>query len=150
MRVTGPDTQDMGKKAQVSYNLRLYSCRQIVYFDWAKLIFKNVTDLICQARQSFCRCWKNKYSFNICIHKSQKYLLDQIACCVPLLIPSPVRGASNVLTLSPVKVKEHSIKGCLIYDTKLHLMERLQFLRSGACGVPLHCYYSQVYSVLQW
>ena len=28
------------------------------------------------------------------------------------------------------------------YDTKLYLMVRLQFWRSGEYGVPLHCHYS--------
>ena len=41
-------------------------------------------------------------------------------------------------------------KGCLKYDTLLHLMVRLQFWISGECGVPLDCHYSQVPSVTEW
>ena len=34
----------------------------------------------------------------------------------------------------------------LEYDTKLHLMVRIQSWSSRKCRVPLHCYYYQVYS----
>ena len=47
---------------------------------------------------------------------------------------------SNEVRLHPLK------KGCFWYDTKLHLMVRLQFWRSGEWGVlQYHC--SQVHSV---
>ena len=35
---------------------------------------------------------------------------------------------------------------CSGYDTKLHLMVRLQFWRSGEYRVPLHCHYFQAHS----
>ena len=34
---------------------------------------------------------------------------------------------------------------CFGYDTKLHLMTKLQFWRSGECGISLHCHYSHLY-----
>ena len=37
-------------------------------------------------------------------------------------------------------------KECPGYDTKLHLILKLQFWRSRECGVALHCYYSKVHS----
>ena len=37
-------------------------------------------------------------------------------------------------------------KQCSWHDTKLHLMVKLQFWRSGECGIPLHYHYSQVHS----
>ena len=40
-------------------------------------------------------------------------------------------------------------KGCPGYDTKLHLMVRLQFWRFGECGVPLNCLYFPVHSGLE-
>ena len=39
---------------------------------------------------------------------------------------------------------------CPGYDTKLHLIVRLQFWRSGKCGEPFHCHYSQFHAVLEW
>ena len=33
-----------------------------------------------------------------------------------------------------------------MYDTKLHLMMKLQFRNYRLCGIPLHSYYSQVHS----
>ena len=39
---------------------------------------------------------------------------------------------------------------CPGYDTKLHLMVRLQLWNFGKCGVPLHCHHSQVHSDLVW
>ena len=41
-------------------------------------------------------------------------------------------------------------KGYLGYDTKLYLMVRLQFWRSGECIIPFHCHYCWVYSDLEW
>ena len=41
-------------------------------------------------------------------------------------------------------------KKCLEYDTKLHLIVRLQFRRSGECSIRFHCHYSQVHSDLEW
>ena len=37
-----------------------------------------------------------------------------------------------------------------VYDTKQHLMVRLQFLRFGECRVPLNCHYSKVPPELEW
>ena len=53
--------------------------------------------------------------------------------------PPSLRGKT------PLHQKEYSR-----YDTKLHLMVRLQFWRSRMYGVPLHCYYSQVHSDPVW
>ena len=36
-------------------------------------------------------------------------------------------------------------KGCPVYDTKPHLMVKLEFCRSGECTVPLHCHYSRTF-----
>ena len=36
------------------------------------------------------------------------------------------------------------------YDTKTHLIERLQFCRYEECGVPLHCHFSEIPSDLKW
>ena len=41
-------------------------------------------------------------------------------------------------------------KECLEYDTKLHLIIRLQFWQSCEYGVRFHCHYSQVYFELKW
>ena len=43
---------------------------------------------------------------------------------------------------NPSRRVRSSLMGCPEYETKLHLMIRLQFWRSGECGVPLHCHYS--------
>ena len=37
-------------------------------------------------------------------------------------------------------------KECPRFDTKLYLMVRFQYWRSGRCGIFLHCNYSQVHS----
>ena len=41
-------------------------------------------------------------------------------------------------------------KECLGYDTKLHLMLRLHFWRSGEFGLPNNCYYSHIHSDPDW
>ena len=62
----------------------------------------------------------------------------------------PVGGIYNILTGSLAE-KEGSPKvWCLRYDTKLHLMVRLLFWRSGEYGVTLHCHYTQVHPNLEW
>ena len=38
---------------------------------------------------------------------------------------------------------------CFGYNTKLHLMVRLQYRRSGECAVPLNCIYPQVHSGME-
>ena len=49
--------------------------------------------------------------------------------------------------LYPLKRSKTSLKkGCPGYDTKLHLMVRLQFWRSKECGVFCHCHYFTVHS----
>ena len=45
--------------------------------------------------------------------------------------------------------KSKSIE-CPGYDTKLHLMVRLQSCSFEECGVPFHCHYSQVDSDPDW
>ena len=41
-------------------------------------------------------------------------------------------------------------KGYTDYDTKLHLIMRLQFWRFKHCEVPPHCQYLPVHFVLEW
>ena len=43
-------------------------------------------------------------------------------------------------SLQKGKTPLHKKKDCPGYDTKLYLMVRLLFWRSGKCGAPLHCY----------
>ena len=40
--------------------------------------------------------------------------------------------------------------GCPGYVTRLHLMVRLEFWRSGECGVLFHCHYSHVHFDSRW
>ena len=53
---------------------------------------------------------------------------------IRILLLYPMQKDKNLLKISRPR-----------HDTKLHLMEKLQFWISGDYGVPLHCNYSQVY-----
>ena len=53
----------------------------------------------------------------------------------------------NTLTVSPAKDKTLvKITWCHGYNVQLYPMVRLQFQKSGECGTPLQCHYSQVQS----
>ena len=54
----------------------------------------------------------------------------------------------RIYSLYPLKKGTPIQKRLFGFDTKLYLIVRLQFWRSNECGVPLHCYYSQVHSEL--
>ena len=51
---------------------------------------------------------------------------------------------------SKKKKKKKKKKKCPVYDTKLHLMVKLQFWRSVEFGVPLHCHYALIHFDLEW
>ena len=56
---------------------------------------------------------------------------------------------ANCIPCSRVRLTPKKGKG-FEFDTKLHLMVKLQFQSSGECGVHLHCHYSQVHSDPEW
>ena len=77
------------------------------------------------------------FSFNF-LYITPFYIIIKFTCSTVLSVGHkieqlycPLRGLDTSL---PLKM------GCSGYDTKLHQVVRLQFLRSGKCGVPLNCH----------
>ena len=73
-----------------------------------------------------------------------KMLFVQARCC-------PVGRSCKIYRLYCCReVKLPLANECSGYDTKLHLMVRLQSWSFGEYGVPLHCHYAQVHFDPEW
>ena len=58
--------------------------------------------------------------------------------------------AYSMLTVVPTVGYHLPKKSCPEYDTKLHLMMRLQFWRTRKCCIALHYHYCQIYNVIPY
>ena len=58
--------------------------------------------------------------------------------------------ADRVLLRAKIPPPRPQQKVCPKYDTKPHLIVRLQFWSSRKFGAPLHCHNAQVHSYLEW
>ena len=56
----------------------------------------------------------------------------------------------NRVDVTSITLTASSLQRSSGYDTKHQLMVRLQFWRSGDCGIPFHCYYTLVHSNPDW